>query len=158
MPGWSRICCAVDLSDPSRTALRQAAELARATGAELTLLHVVPPARAATVAAGVLAGAGDDVVRSMLAALEEELQPWKAEAERLAGRPVTLVVAPGVPADGIVRFARDGGFDLVVLATHGHTGVRRLVLGSVAERVVREATVPVLVVRAPAAGAAAPAG
>jgi len=55
----------------------------------------------------------------------------------------------GSPADEIVKFAGER-FDLVVVATHGRTGVRRLVLGSVAEHVVRESSVPVLVVRVPA--------
>lgn len=150
MAVWTRILCAVDLSDCSRAALREAAALARATRGELTLLHVLPPAKAVTVAAGVLAAAGDEILRSMEGSIEKELEPWREEAARASGRPVSIVVIPGVPADGIVHFAADRRFDLVVVATHGRTGVRRLVLGSVAERVVREATVPVLVVPAAA--------
>jgi nucleotide-binding universal stress UspA family protein len=63
---------------------------------------------------------------------------------------VSTAVVSGAPAEEIVRFARERGFDLLVLATHGRAGVRRMVLGSVAEHVVRDATVPVLVVRAAA--------
>jgi nucleotide-binding universal stress UspA family protein len=56
-------------------------------------------------------------------------------------------VIPGVAAEEICRFAREDGFDLVVVGTHGRTGIRHFMLGSVAEKVVREAHSPVLVVR-----------
>ncbi len=72
---------------------------------------------------------------------------WRAEATRASGRPVHSTVLGGNPASEIVGYVRERGFDLLVLATHGRTGLARFVLGSVAERVVREATCPVLVVR-----------
>jgi nucleotide-binding universal stress UspA family protein len=143
MPAWRSILCAVDLSDASRAALRDAAQLARTCGAELTLLHV------STLVSGTdpFVPSVEELMRQDAKTLERELQPWKEEAARLAERPVTIAVVHGRPADEIVAFARDRGFDLVVVATHGRSGVRRLVLGSVAEHVVREAPVPVLVVR-----------
>jgi nucleotide-binding universal stress UspA family protein len=144
MPVWRRICCGVDLSDPSRAAMRDAAELARTSSAELTIVHVFSPPN---LSVDQLAVTAEEIVRSITSSLEAELEPWRAEAARLAERPVSLAVVSGRPADEIVRFARERGFDLIVVATHGRTGVRRFVLGSVAERVVREATVPVLVVR-----------
>ena len=151
MPTWRRICCAVDLSDPSRAALNDAAELARTCSAELTILHVFSPVKASMLSNEPIAPSPDEVLGGMARALEAELQPWKEEAARLAGRQVSLAVVAGEPAHEIVRFAGERGFDLVVVSTHGRTGVRRLVLGSVAEHVVREATVPVLVTRPRAA-------
>jgi len=59
----------------------------------------------------------------------------------------SIVIAHGMPADEIVRIAEEGKADLIVIATHGHTGLRRLFLGSVAERVIRHVHCPVLVVR-----------
>jgi nucleotide-binding universal stress UspA family protein len=73
--------------------------------------------------------------------------PWEEEAARIAGRQVRSTVTPGSPADEIVRFARERATDVVVLGSHGRAGLARLLLGSVAERVVREAPCPVLVIR-----------
>jgi nucleotide-binding universal stress UspA family protein len=69
--------------------------------------------------------------------------------EQLAHKDVAvrLEAVDGAPADAILRVARDEGFDLIVMGTHGRTGVRRLFLGSVAEHVVRHAECPVLTVR-----------
>jgi nucleotide-binding universal stress UspA family protein len=140
---WREICCAVDFADPSRVAMRQAADVARRFEAELTVVHVlVPPP----------AGASDVLVSSRgLAAVEAEraqemLAAWRADAERRAGRTVRSRVLWGDPAAEIVRHARDERCDLLVVGTHGRTGVARLFLGSVAERVVRQSSCPVLVV------------
>jgi nucleotide-binding universal stress UspA family protein len=144
MKGWSKICCAIDFSESSRLALEQAAELAGASGAELTLAHVhVPPSHAATE---VLVGAPE---AATVAAheLERLLSMWRADAERLTGRAVRVALLSGDPADQLVKLARETRSDLLVVGTHGRRGLRRLVLGSVAERVVRTAPCPVLAVR-----------
>ncbi len=144
MNGWNKICCAIDFSETSRLALEEAAELAGRFAAELTLVHVhVPPSHAA---ADVLTGV-PDVARQEAHDLERLVSGWRTDAERLAGRPVRVAVLSGEPADEIVKFARENALDLVVVATHGRRGLRRLVLGSVAERVVRTAPCPVLAVR-----------
>ncbi|ACG73642.1 UspA domain protein [Anaeromyxobacter sp. K] len=144
MAGWKKICCAVDFSEPSRRAMQEAAELARLMRAELTLLHVyVSPPPAATdmlVAARDLGPMIAEEVAGTLAA-------WRADAERLVGAPVSTHVASGQPEDEISRFAAAHATDLLVVATHGRSGLRRLVLGSVAEAVARRAPCPVLVVR-----------
>ncbi len=144
MPDWNGICCAVDFSEPSRYAMEQAAELARRFGSELTLVHVHEPPRAAatdllTAPVGMADEAGAEIERAM--------EGWRGDAERLAGRAVRSSILVGPPAAEIARFARERGCDLVVLATHGRTGLKRLVLGSVAEQVVRLAPCPVLVAR-----------
>ncbi len=144
MPDWNGICCAVDFSEPSRLALEQAVELTRRFGAELTLLHVqeVPRAGAPELLAepiGMAEELGEETSRLM--------EGWRNDSERILGRAVRTSILLGHPAAEIVRFARERGCDLLVLGTHGRTGLERLVLGSVAERVVRQAPCPVLVAR-----------
>jgi nucleotide-binding universal stress UspA family protein len=144
MAGWKKLCCAIDLSEASHAALREATELAHRFGAELELLHVhLNPALSAPD--------GTAMPPSFLDVASGELQStvgsWQEEAERAVGRPVHATVLPGAPADEIIRFVREHGQDLLVVGTHGRRGVERLLLGSVAERVVREAPCSVLVVR-----------
>ena len=140
---WKKLCCAVDFGDPSQAALHQAADLARFLGAELTVVHVLPPpptlpSDVAAVARGPIEPQPDD---------EEEavLEAWRADAERRAGRAVASRLLVGEPAAQIARLAREEGFDLVVVGTHGRAGLRRAVMGSVAERIVRRAPCGVLV-------------
>jgi nucleotide-binding universal stress UspA family protein len=88
-----------------------------------------------------------EAARQMAAAAAASLSEWKLEAERIHGGPVGSVLLPGPAAPSITRFARDTGADLIVLASHGRTGIRRLVLGSVTEQVLRTAPCNVLVIR-----------
>jgi nucleotide-binding universal stress UspA family protein len=148
---WTKICCAVDFSPCSQSAVQEAATLAAArTDAMLTVVHVYSPPRPATLSADMLASPPVDVEAAIIRDLEGRMAKVRAEAEAIAGkqRVETLLLA-GNPAEEIARLAQDGGYDLVVVGTHGRTGVRRLVLGSVAEHVVRTAPVSVLVVRGP---------
>jgi len=139
MADWKRMCCAVDFSEPSRLAMERAADLARRLAAELTLLHVYDShAPSPEILLERLEEASPEI--------EAQLSAWRIEAERIAGHEVRTVVLTGPAATEIVRFARDGGCDLIVVATHGRTGLARIVLGSVAEHVVRESSSPVLVV------------
>jgi universal stress protein A len=146
---WKEICCAVDFGDPSRAAMEEAVDLAARFEADVTLVHVVlPPTQAASdvlvSSRGIAEARAEEEV--------EALAQWHAAAERRAGRPVRWRVLTGDPAAEIVRYAREQHCDLLVVGTHGRTGVRRLVLGSVAERVVRESPCAVLVVHGPGAG------
>jgi nucleotide-binding universal stress UspA family protein len=148
---WTKICCAVDFSPCSQVAVQEAATLAAArTDAMLTIVHVYAPPRTATLSADMLASSPVDVETEVIRDLEGRMAKVRAEAEGIAGkdRVETLLLA-GNPAAEIARLAQDGGYDLVVVGTHGRTGVKRLVLGSVAEHVVRTAPVSVLVVRGP---------
>ncbi len=143
MGEWKKICCAIDFSEPSRLAMEEGARLALRCQAELTLLHVheVP-----TVASTETLSPRKLLERALEEA-ERKLAGWKADAERIAGRPVRSMVLTGEAAPEILRSVREQPFDLLVVSTHGRTGLKRLVLGSVAERVVREADCPVLVAR-----------
>ena len=145
--GWTRICCAVDFSETSRFAMLEAAGLARRFDAELTLLHVHEPSPMVATdllvsPEGVAEGAGAEV--------EQMLAGWGSDAERCAGKHVATVLRVGFPAVEILRHARERECDLIVMGTHGRKGLGRLVLGSAAEHVVRQAACSVLVVRPPA--------
>lgn len=144
MAQWTRICCPVDFSQTSRAALEEAADLARRYAARLTVLHVFEPAAGAT---GEMQAPMPELIEATAQELERKLAGWKLEAERLGAPAVEQAVISGVPGREIPAFASEGGYDLVVMGTHGRTGLRHLVVGSVAERVVREAHCPVLVIR-----------
>ena len=145
MGEWKRFCCATDLSEASRLAMQHAAELTRRFDAELELLHVHPlPPPAVDIEA---IPAAPDLVETAIRELRGALAAWEQEAVRIARRPIRSDVIPGIPADEIARFARERAIDVVVVGTHGRGGLTRLLLGSVAERVAREAPCPVFVVR-----------
>ncbi len=143
---WNKICCAVDFSEPSRLAMEDAAALAKQLGAELTLLHVHELPTAATT--GMLVSP-PELFAAAVTEVEHKLEVWRVEAEQLACRPVRMKVVPGAAAAEIGRFATEEGMDAIVVATHGRTGLRRLLIGSVAERVVAQADCPVVVIRHP---------
>ena len=141
---FKNILCAIDFSDPSREALRAAAELARTSQATLVLVHVWQ-APLWTTDYGIQLPS--DALLEARRAEETNLASWRAEAEQLGASAVTTRLARGVPWDEIIGAARDDkAIDLIVLGTHGRTGVRRALIGSVAERVVRHAPCTVMVV------------
>ncbi len=142
MDEWKRICCAIDFSDPSRIAMQKAAGLAARLNAELVLLHVY---EAHAASPEILLSRFEQ----QLPELEGNMRAWERDAERIAGRPPRSIILTGSAAAEILRLSQEGSFDLLVLATRGRSGLTRLVLGSVAERVVRESRCPVLVVRQP---------
>jgi nucleotide-binding universal stress UspA family protein len=146
MTPWKRICCAVDLTESSRIAMLKAAELAARFEGEILLLHVQPlPA----VLPGDFVVSTPELRSVEAAAIEGTLALWRDEAERVSGRPVRTALLTGDPATAIVAFARDRDSDVLVVATHGRTGLNRLVMGSVAERVIRTAACTVVVARRP---------
>jgi nucleotide-binding universal stress UspA family protein len=144
MRAWTRILCGVDFSATSSRAMECAAELARAAGAELTVLHVHQPM--APLTPELLAWRepmGDAAVEEV----RRKLEAWRVEAERIAGQRVTARVEHGLAATVIPIVARELACDLVVTGSHSRHGLERALLGSVAERVVRDAPCAVLVVR-----------
>jgi nucleotide-binding universal stress UspA family protein len=131
-----------DFSDYSQQAIVYACELAKRFGAKLQLLHVVPPP---ALPMPYVAPVSEEMLHLDEAA-ERELDAWKVPAlEQMAQ--VERVVRTGVPFVEIVRHAKDNDVDLIVIGTHGRTGLAHALLGSVAEKVVRKATCPVLTVR-----------
>jgi universal stress protein A len=135
----------MDFSDTAKKALQYALPLAAAFEAEVLLLHVVPPctlpADLGYLPPEVAVGA-----REILNFAREELARLCAREAR-SGTRCRADVRQGSPWQEIVAAARETSTDLIVLATHGRTGVQHVLLGSVTERVVRHAPCPVLVVR-----------
>ena len=142
----TKVLCAVDFSEPAREALHFAADLARQYEAELTLIHIYAVPGYA-FPEGVMV-AGPEVMNELLQEIDRSLESWKKEAvSRGASDPKTIAIQ-GSAAQEIIRFAEDQGIDLIVVGTHGRGGLAHVLLGSVAEKVVRKAPCPVLTVRA----------
>jgi nucleotide-binding universal stress UspA family protein len=131
-----------DFSPPSRLALAAAAALARQCGARLRLLHVVDEAPAVT--AGTLAEVAAARDQRMLR-LRLRLADVLAYLAKDVSGEIELRV--GVPGEEILRAGEEQRVDLIVMATRGLTGVKRLLFGSTAEQVMRLATAPLLVVK-----------
>jgi nucleotide-binding universal stress UspA family protein len=142
---WKKILCPIDLSANSRDAMHHAADLAGALGAELTLLHVYELPVYALPDGAIVTGA--QTIVDLEASVARSLAEWRDQAQQRLGRPVATRQALGAAAPLIVAEARTGGHDLIVMGTHGRSGLDHLLLGSVAEKVMRRASCPVLTVR-----------
>ncbi len=143
---WKRICCPIDFSDASHAAMEVAADLARRFGAELVLLHAYPIPGYTFPDGSIVAS--PRMMQDLADQAQRHLEAWAADAARIAGAAaVTTEKAVGEPASEIVSFARARAIDLLVLGTHGRSGIEHALMGSVAERVVRKAQCPVLTVR-----------
>jgi len=152
---FKKILCPTDFSEPALTALKHAGELARHFSAELIVVHVIPPVP------GPHAFPDPQMVTTFDVPLYQ--QELAISAEKVLKELVSHQVSPevrtrdlvttGEAAPEILRIAHQEHVDLIVIASHGQTGWRRLVFGSVAEKVVRQATCPVLTnVASPEAG------
>jgi len=150
-----------DFSDNAAYALQLACSLARDHGARLIVLHAHRPP--------VMVLGGTEAIPPL--PVEEEIEELEAQLKALnlpmSGITVERKLIQGEPVTTIVEFAQRVPCDLIVMGTHGRRGLRHLLLGSVAEQVVRKAPCPVLTVRVPfltasetcpAVGASAPAG
>jgi nucleotide-binding universal stress UspA family protein len=132
---------ATDFSEHSEYAFKLASALARDYGAKLLILHVID--------APVPLYAEIPITPDPLE-IEEEARRKLHELEVSDGKAqVERRVTTGDPPDEILRAAEESGCDLIVLGTHGRTGLGRLLMGSVAEHVIRKASCPVLTVRVP---------
>lgn len=142
----NRILCPVDFSECSWAALTTAEALARVFGSELVLAHVVEPVLY-PVAYGLAATATLDLEGEARSGAEAALAPLAAE---IAARGVSCSsqVTGGTAAVRICGLVEELDIDMVVMSTHGHTGVRHLLIGSTTERVVRRCACPVLTVKA----------
>jgi universal stress protein A len=148
---FKRILCPTDFSEPALVAVKRADELARHFSAELLLAHAIPEIPGPHMSADPPVATSFDVplYQQQLAIFAEK--QLKALVSHRISREVRTrdMVTTGEPADEILRIAADEHVDLIVIATHGETGWRRLVFGSVAEKVVRHSPCPVLTITAP---------
>jgi nucleotide-binding universal stress UspA family protein len=137
-----RILCPVDFSEPSERALEYALGLAERHGAQVDVVHVFQFPTFA-VEDGTL-DLPPFLQENLSKRLRERLEQFVLE-KASEGSKTTVQVLEGVPYVEIMEAAK--GRDLIVMATHGRTGLSRLLLGSVAERVVRGSEIPVLTIR-----------
>ncbi|MDB6065270.1 MAG: uspa protein [Pedosphaera sp.] len=138
-----KILVPTDFSSCSQKALQYAIPLAKQFSASLTLLHVVKP----------ISDSGE-IGMGMVAFPEDEVRGFcekrisaMARTEVGGRAPTMTVVRLGQPVSEIIDAAREQEIDLIIMSTHGHTGLKHVLLGSVTENVVRYAKCPVLVVR-----------
>jgi len=149
MKHFKHVMTTTDLSPESLSAVSYAAHLARAQGSRLTILHVphstslaytefVPPIDMVNIDAAI-----ED-------AAEERLTSWVGR--HLRSMPgAKVIMRPGITHETICEVAEEVGASVIVMATHGRKGLGHLVLGSVTERVLRDAPCPVLVIKPPSA-------
>ncbi len=140
-----RILLPTDFSSYSATAANYACEMATKFDAELHLLHALEVHLASTPGFG-MGLALPQYVHESRAAVEKALT-GVLDPQWSVGRKVVQAVVEGSPKVEIVRYARTQQIDLIVLATHGRSGLAHVIIGSVAESVVRTAPCPVLTVR-----------
>ena len=135
---FNRILCPIDFDGNSLDALRLARRIAERDNATLYLLHVVPPQDPLVMSAPAITQRDEEHART-------ELQ--KVSNAELKGGDHEVLLRFGHPAEEIVAAGSETKAELLVMATHGRTGVSHFIMGSVAERVVRESACPVLTVR-----------
>lgn len=132
-----RVLVAVDGSDIAETAFDRTLELF--PNAHVTALYVMSPVDGATV--------WSPETVDWLARAEEHADELLRGIRRRADRPIETEATVGQPARSIIEYAEEGDFDHIVVGSHGRDGVKRMVIGSVAETVVRRAPIPVTVIR-----------
>ena len=143
---FTRILVPTDFSPPSDAALEYAKAVASRFGASLHLLYVADDPYRAALAAEVFVpeveGLRDEIIASALTRLKEQLT--SADATALRAKTTAII---GIPAWSVVEYAEGHDIDLIIMGTHGRGGMAHLLVGSVAERVLRTAPCPVLTVR-----------
>lgn len=142
---FAHILCPVDFSPHADAAIDLAARLATATSAKLTLIHVATQPVLALPEGQVVFSA--EQLADMTAQLKLALDRSAQRARDAGAKDVASQLVDGTPAEAICRAASELAADVIVMATHGRTGLSHLLIGSVAERVVRTAPCAVLTIR-----------
>jgi nucleotide-binding universal stress UspA family protein len=147
MLSFKKILCPSDFSGASRVALGVAVEFAAQSQAEIYIVHVVPVLPPLPPDPNFVFEV-PEYERALHVDAERQLKTLTTELTA-KGLVVHTMVGHGDPGNEIVRVAKDEAVDLIVIATHGMTGWRHVMFGSVAEKVVRLAHRPVLTIPAP---------
>ncbi len=142
-----RILFPTDFSEGALNALPYAIDLAKSYGAKLHLLHVVYDIATAS-GLHVPHVSVDEMYKELDASAQKELEKFGATAKKDI-KDVEYTVIRGIPYEEILKFAKEKNIDLIIIGTHGRKGFDRVLFGSTAERVVRNASCPVLTVREP---------
>lgn len=149
----THILVATDFSEASQPALRAAAAQAAASGSKISLAHVFDPTPMVPPAAiPAPRRMEDSIAKELSQKVEEELTRIRQAVFPEVGDVQVVPLRHANAAFALCEYAENNGVDLIVLGTHGRTGLKHLLIGSVAERVVRHAHCPVLTVPAPHPG------
>ena len=148
-PRLQKILLPTDFSGCANYALPYAAAIARATKARIVCVHVVEPVVPAVGYTGLAEPMPIADITDQLEDSAERQLPKLAECEECAGLNLEEIIVHGDAAAEIVRVAEEQKVDLIVISSHGRTGIGRMLFGSTAEAVVRHANCPVLVVKPP---------
>ena len=134
-----RILCPVDFSKSNSSANQFASMLAESSGAQIIYFHTyLPP----VVHGNPAIYDSETEEKRLLKELEQDFKPT------IDGVTASYAVEFGPPSDRIVEYSKENEIDLIIIGTHGRTGIRRVVMGSIAESVVRRAECPVLAIKA----------
>ncbi len=144
-----RILVATDFGEAAGVALNYGRELARLFGASLEVVHIADNLLARGSGADGFILDVSDAQRACEAAARRQLDALLDDEDRSALKAIPVVLTSSSPALAIVEYARESQADLIVMGTHGRRGAAHLLMGSVAERVVRIAPCPVLTLRHP---------
>lgn len=144
MPKVKKILCALDLSQHSEFVARYTKEYAEAFGAEVIAVYAAP-ALTQYVGFHVPPSSIENFVKEIVTGAEESMKEFIDE--HFKGLKATGVVLNGYAAEEIIKYATTSGADLIIMGTHGRTGLDRVLFGSVAEKVVKTAPIPVMTVR-----------
>lgn len=147
MQPFKRILVPVDFSPHADEAIATAADLSKRYDASVTLVHVYETV-AYTLPEGYVLYTPQQLA-DIMTEFQKLLASARKKAEAAGALRVETTQLQGPVANEITGFARDKGFDLIVMGTHGRSGLKHALLGSVAERVLRKASCPVLAVRVP---------
>jgi len=149
MPTPSRILVPVDLMEGSRSIIDYAVQLARPFNASIEVMHAWEPPQ--YVAPDLLVAAPgwnpQSLEKTALEAARKELDALIAPID--SPGPITQRLEVGEPATAVLRAAETGGFDMIVMGTHGRRGLPRLLLGSVAQKIIARAHCPVVTMHLP---------
>ena len=138
---FKKILCPVDFSDTSMNAANNAINFSMEIKAEITFIHIIDIQAMQNI--GDLSGGGINDINLLIEEEKPVLSKLKEECDK-KGIKVKTVLTHGEPVSVILETIKEGGHDLIIMGTHGKTGLRRLVLGSIAENVVRKSDIPVL--------------
>ncbi|WP_049987112.1 universal stress protein [Halobellus rufus] len=140
---YDRILVPTDGSECADRAVAHALDIAAQYDAELRVLSVIDSRDVSHSAPAISA----EQIEKTLRERAESIVADVADRAEEAGVQVVTAVEPGIPDDVVVDYAEENDCDLIVMGTHGRTGIQRYLLGSVTERTVRRSSVPVLTVR-----------
>ena len=138
---FKKILCPVDFSDTSMNAANNAINFSMEIKAEITFIHIIDIQAMQNI--GDLSGGGINDINLLIEEEKPVLSKLKDECDK-KGIKVKTVLTHGEPVSVILETIKEGGHDLIIMGTHGKTGLTRLVLGSIAENVVRKSNIPVL--------------